>query len=147
MISQALRAFAAKIVTKNAIDAEDLRFLREAILPFGVTTREDADTLIALERALGPSSPPAFADYLLAEIVDFSVWGSRPTGYIDADTARWLVESLSCGTGPSALAVRIAFEVVREAQSSDEKLVAFVLKAASSAGVAQPEVLHRALAA
>ena len=62
-------------------------------------------------------------------MVDFAVWGERPTGYIDAEIARWLVASLRNGSGPSRLAVRIAREVVREAQASDEALIAFALDA------------------
>ncbi|PSJ20448.1 hypothetical protein CVH10_17510, partial [Halomonas sp. ND22Bw] len=48
---------------------------------------------------------------------------------IDAEVARWLVGSLSNGSGPTALAARIAREVVREAQASDEALIAFALAA------------------
>jgi hypothetical protein len=57
-------------------------------------------------------------------VVDFAVWGARPTGYVDQDTARWLVATLSCGEGPSAAASRIAFEIVKEAEQVDEALLA-----------------------
>ena len=129
MISRALQAFSAGIVQKGNLEAEDLRRLREQVLPFGLTTREEADTLIALERAI-PDGTELLGSYLLAEVVNLAVWGERPTGYVSPDTAQWLIATLSCGTGPTRLALRIAFEVVREAQRADEALVAFVLRSA-----------------
>src|SRR5829696_9890070 len=55
-----------------------------------------------------------------------------PTGYIDADTARWLVATLSAGHGPTENAARIAFEVVKEAEKADEALLAFAMRGAKN---------------
>jgi hypothetical protein len=127
MIKNSLRAFADGVLESKRIARQDVQKLRRDILAEGITSREEADTLIALERAV-PAADAVFADYLVGAIVDFAVWGARPTGYVDQDTARWLVASLSCGAGPSETARRIAFEIVKEAEQVDEVLLAFVMR-------------------
>ena len=104
-----------------------MRQLQRDILEDGITSREEADTLIALVRAV-PAADPAFADDLVAAIVDFAGWGARPTGYVDQDTARWLAATLSCGEGPTRTAACIAFAIVTEAEQVDEALLAFAMR-------------------
>jgi hypothetical protein len=122
-----VQQFCNHAVSAGAISDEDLLVLKREVLPEGFMSREDADLLIALERAVIGSD--AFADFLVASVVDFAVWGTRPTGYIDRDVAVWLAASLSGRDGPSAVGARIAMEVVREAQGSAEPLMVFALEA------------------
>jgi hypothetical protein len=136
MINASLQNFCNRTVAAGRITAADVRILGRELLPEGITSRDEADMLIALERVVTHAGT-AFADMLVAAIVDFSVWGERPTGYIDRDTARWLAASIGNGRGPSPVGARIAFEVVREAQSSDEALVAFALAANRRIAAAQ----------
>ena len=68
------------------IAAEDVQTLCRNVLPDGLTCRDEADMLIALDRVA--TSDAAFGDYLVASVLDFAVWGERPTGYIDAEIAR-----------------------------------------------------------
>lgn len=128
MINLSLQVFCDRIVAAGRITADDVQALTRHVLPEGLTNRDEADMLIALDRVVA-ATDTAFGDYLVTAVVDFAVWGERPTGYIDAEIARWLVASLRNGSGPSRLAVRIAREVVREAQASDEALIAFALDA------------------
>jgi hypothetical protein len=130
MIKNSLRAFADGALEAKRVTGEDVKKLRRDILPDGLILREDADTLIALERAIGAGCDAAFGVYLIETLVDFAVWGSRPTGYVDRDTASWLVNTLSCGVGPTETAGRIAFEIVKEAQQVDEGLLAFAMRGA-----------------
>ncbi|MFE1598079.1 hypothetical protein [Methylobacterium sp. ID0610] len=125
MIKSSLQEFCNRMVAKGRVSHADVRELAREVLPDGFASREEADMLIGLDRAV--PADPDFADYLIASVVDFAVWGERPTGRIDADIARWLVGSLSCGSGPTATGARIAVEVVREAQATDADLVAFAL--------------------
>jgi hypothetical protein len=144
MIGHELREFVDHVMDRRVIDDEDVRVLQREILHEAVLTRDIIDVLVALDRAVTDKSP-LFADVLLAFCVDFSVWESRPTGKIDRDKAHWLVTTLSAGDGPTPLAQKIAFEVVREAESCDEALVSFALRKAdarmSAAPIAQRVVL------
>jgi hypothetical protein len=144
MIGHELREFVDHVMDRRVIDDEDVRILQREILHEAVLTRDIIDVLVALDRAVADKSP-LFADVLLALCVDFSVWESRPTGRIDRDKAHWLVTTLSAGDGPTPLAQKIAFEVVREAEACDEALVSFALRKAdariSMAPIAQRVVL------
>ena len=127
MIRWALESFINGTMGRGEISRADVNALRRDVLPNGVETRDEADVLIALDRALHEKDE-SWSAYMLQTVVDFVVWSSRPTGRVDRDTAEWLIASLGCGTGPSEIAVAIAFEVVREAEASDEALVAFVMR-------------------
>ncbi|CAH1678241.1 conserved hypothetical protein [Hyphomicrobiales bacterium] len=124
MMDHELREFVDRVMDRRAIDDEDVKMLQRNILNDIVTTRDIVDVLVALDRAV-PQSCQAYADYLVALVVDFAVWENRPTGVIDRDKAHWLVTTLSAGDGPTATAQRIASEIVREAEHCDETLLAF----------------------
>lgn len=136
MINHSLQLFCNRIVAAGRITADDVRSLGREVLSEGIVGRDEADMLIALDRAV-PRADAAFGDFLTASIVDFAVWGERPTGCIDPEIAHWLVGSLRNGIGPTPLAARIAREVVREAQASPETLIAFALAANSKSSTAE----------
>ncbi|KQT84841.1 hypothetical protein ASG51_01855 [Methylobacterium sp. Leaf465] len=144
MINLSLQVFCNRIVAADCITAEDVQILAREILPDGFVCRDEADMLIALERIV-TFADTSFGDYLVASVVDFAVWGERPTGYIDAGVAAWLVGSLRAGSGPTRLAARLAREVVREAQASDEALIAFAL--AANRAAAESDRMRELLAA
>ncbi|MCJ2013439.1 hypothetical protein [Methylobacterium sp. J-076] len=127
MTQISVEQFCNHAVSAGAISPEDLLALKREVTPDGITCREEADLLIALERAV-PSSTD-FADYLVALVVDYVVWVERSTGYVDRETAGWLAASISGRSGPSPVGARIAQEIVREAQGSAEALTAFALEA------------------
>ncbi|HEV7873370.1 MAG TPA: hypothetical protein VGO82_04475 [Enterovirga sp.] len=127
MIRDSLETFVNDVMGQAEISTGDVRRLQSNILADGIETRDEADVLIALDRAIHEKTP-AWSAYVIQAVVDFVVWTSRPTGYIDRDTAQWLTTSLSCGTGPTPVALAIAFEVVRECERADEVLVTFVMR-------------------
>lgn len=129
MIKTSLCEFADRVLESNHIGEPDVQELQRTILPDGIMSQDQADVLIALDRAV-PSQHPSWSRHLTAAVVEFAVWTSRPTGRIDVETARWLAASLGCGSGPSDTAARIAFEIVQEAERVDEVLLAFALRAA-----------------
>ena len=129
MIKRSLHEFVDRVLESKRISEYDVRILQRSILEDGIASREEADVLIALDRAVG-AGHPAWAEYLTGAVVAFVVWTSRPTGVVDTDTARWLTASLGCGTGPTDTAARIAVEVVKEAERTDEILLAFAMRAA-----------------
>jgi hypothetical protein len=122
MSKNSLRAFADRIAESDRITTQDVQELQRDVLADGITCREEAEILLSLDRS---AADPAFADYLVGAIVDFAVWGARPTGYVDAETARWLAETLvACGD----LGKRVAFEIVKESHQVDEILLAFAIR-------------------
>ncbi|HEX8662470.1 MAG TPA: hypothetical protein VF744_00400 [Beijerinckiaceae bacterium] len=133
MIKNSLRAFVNRALEHKHISTDDVKELRRDTLRDGLVSREEADALIALDRVAVPADG-SWAEFLVGSIVEFAVWTSRPTGTIDRETARWLVTTLSGRGGPTATAARIAFEIVREAETVDETLLAFVMRGAKHRG-------------
>lgn len=128
MFHSSVQHFCDRVLDQRAIRSSDVQDLLRNVLPDGIVSQEQADLLLALDRAV-TATTDAFADALVALVVDFAVWGERPTGRVDAATARWLVGSLRGAHGPSPTGARVAFEVVRAAQHVDEALVVFALEA------------------
>jgi hypothetical protein len=140
MIKNSLREFSEQLLEAKAISEEDVRFLCRDILPYNLTSRQEAEILIALDRAL-PQQCQLWGDILASLIVDFAVWVSRPTGIVDADLANWLVSSLGAGSGPTLNALRVAVAVMREAERVDEALLAFVTRGLVAVGKTRSTLL------
>jgi hypothetical protein len=131
MIRASLESFIDAVMSAGEITQADIRHLQRDVMPNGPDDRDEADVLIALDRAV-TIKHCTWSAFAITTIVDYVVWTSRPTGYVDAETASWLVASLSAGTGPTRVAEAIAFEVAREAERSDHALLTFVMRSASA---------------
>ncbi len=95
MISPHLHSFIDSLMAKQHVTAEDVKHLHRDLLPDGIPSHAVADALLALDRTL--DADPPWADFLTPSIVDFAVWGLRPTGVINAETANWLLTGLTIG--------------------------------------------------
>ena len=122
-MNSSLLAFRLRVSRSGRITADDVKALQREILPGGVASREEADLLLALDYSTRRGDP-RFTDWLVAALVDFAVWGERPTGRVDAQMARWLASWLT--QAPNATSRRLAREIMREAQDVDAALLAGV---------------------
>ncbi len=136
MIRSNLSEFVAQVTEAKIITGADVKLLHRSVLEDGLVSRQEAETLLAVDRAL--ESEADWGDALVALVVDYVVWGARPTGSITAQDARCLAAALDVG-GATDTAMRIAYEVIEEAQSVDRALLDFVLRGRHQA--------HRTLAA
>ena len=127
MSNTSLQLFCNRIVEAGVLTRADVQHLSDELLRDGILDRDEADLLLALDRSV--ESDASFAAFLVAAIVDFAVWGERPTGTIDRETAAWLSASIAGRSGPTPTGSRIAVEIVREADVSDEAMIAFALQA------------------
>jgi hypothetical protein len=125
MIKSQLRDYMERVIDAKQICAGDVKDLQRNVLRDGLTSRDEAEALLALDHALPADA--SWSDALVALMVDFVVWGSRPTGKVTADDASWLSAALDVGT-PTETAMRIAYAVVEEAEQIDEALLAFILR-------------------
>ena len=92
MINSALQTFANKVQQAGCISFGDVKRLKRDILPDEISSRDEAELLLILAQSVGRTDR-AFGDWLVAMTVDFVVWGMRPTGTVDAETAAWLSPS------------------------------------------------------
>jgi hypothetical protein len=123
MIRVSLRFFASRVLRTKRMDESDRKTLQRIIFSDGVRSRVEVEVLLQLSRAVRPLDP-AWADFVVTSVLDFVVWGLRPTGYVDPEMADWLIAALSDG-GPTQLTRRIAREIVKEAQGVDVRFVEF----------------------
>jgi hypothetical protein len=122
MVHSSLQAFAERLRTKGRIGKQDVALLQRVLLPDGIMSRHEAEFLVALDREIA-GAHAAWSAYLIGSLVDYAVWGARPTGTIDRETGAWLAALLT-GAGSSPLAGRILAEIVREADRVDAALLA-----------------------
>jgi hypothetical protein len=123
MSSSTLRDFASAAVQSKRIRFGDLRRLKRDILPARITTREEAEVLIALD-AVVEKADREWRSYLIGTVRDFVVWGLSPAGQVDRAKADWLVAVLSSGVARKT-ARTLSREIAREAYQVDEALLLF----------------------
>jgi hypothetical protein len=142
MVLSSLQDFAAGVLARKRIGKRDVQHLQRDLLADGIMNRDEAEILIALDRE-AEGVHASWPGFFIAMLTDFAVWGSRPTGIVDADTAQWLAATLM-RDNRSPRAARVLAEVLKEAQQVDGTLTA-------GAGGEQPAppdlALERALAA
>jgi len=124
MNTSSLQNFADRVLAKGRIGKQDVQVLQRDLVADGIATRRDAEILIDLDRRAG-SFHASWSAYFIGAMTDFVVWGSRPTGMIDAETAIWLAAALKNGSS-SPRTSRLVAELVKEAQDVDEALLAIV---------------------
>ena len=113
MINSSLQALASDVQMAGRISFNDVKRLQRDILPDGISSRAQAELLLTLEQTVNRADR-AFADWLVAMMVDFVVWGLRPTGSVDAETAAWLKPFL-VGQRATKTMRRLARELAAEA--------------------------------
>src|SRR5215210_4654157 len=129
MINSSLQTFANKVQAAGRISFGDVKRLQRDILPDGISSREEADLLLTLEQTVSRADR-AFADWLVALVVDFVVWGMRPTGTVDAETAAWLTPFL-VGQRTTKTMRHLARELAAEAEQGGTALPSPALNGAS----------------
>src|SRR5215212_445492 len=129
MINSSLQSFTNKVQAAGRISYGDIKQLQRDILPDGISAREEAELLLTLEQTVGRADR-AFADWLVAMMVDFVVWGMRPTGTVDADAAAWLTPLL-VGQRTTKTMRRLARELAAEADHAGTALPSPALNGAS----------------
>src|SRR3954467_10642486 len=95
-MNASLRDFVSRALEHKRIRFGDLRRLKRDILPARLTTREEAEVLIALD-AVVEKADREWRSYLIGTVRDFVVWGLSPVGQVDRAKAEWLVAVLSSG--------------------------------------------------
>jgi hypothetical protein len=134
MVNRYLIAIASRVSHHNCISAEDVNELQRKVFMHGLICRNDVERLAALDRHVS-TADPLWAKFFVRSVVEFVVWTSRPTGYVNQETARWLVSVLMPGGIATVNANRVVLEIVREAQQVDAALLGTPRNATRAAAV------------
>ena len=92
MIKSTLSQFVDRVSQNKHIAPDDVKVLLRSVLEDGLISREQAETLLALDRTF--DAHESWSDALVTLVVDYVVWGARPTGSVTAEDARWLAAAL-----------------------------------------------------
>jgi hypothetical protein len=134
MIKNRIHSIAARLVDAQAVTSADLRDIHAALGEIPYLTRDEAQSLITVERMIDGRCE-GWEAFLTEALVAHLVWEIRPSGRVPRSDAEWLIDELDQMPERSrARARRIARAVICEAESADEALVAFALGA--DAGIA-----------
>ncbi|MGO4573686.1 hypothetical protein [Microvirga sp. 2TAF3] len=125
MINAKLREFIESVIDSKSISADDVKRLQRDVLADGIASKSEAEALLALDRSA--EADATWGPALTALIVDFVVWGRRPTGTVDNDEAHWLATALDV-VGPTGTALAIAYAVLDEMRHVDAALLDFIMR-------------------
>jgi hypothetical protein len=123
MAQISLQDFINTVLASNRITFGDVRRLNRSILPDGPMERPEVEALLTLDATIARSDA-SWSDWLVQAVVDFAVWGERPTGTVEGEAARWLIAALSSHGTMTKTAKRIAREIEREAELADASIAA-----------------------
>lgn len=113
MINAKLQDFATGATTRGQLSFGDVRRLQRDCLPQGITTRDEAERLIALDAAL-TRADKAWAAWLVPALADFV---SAQQAADAADTTKaWLQALLAQSPAAAALGRKIARHIRRASQ-------------------------------
>jgi hypothetical protein len=85
--------FSSSLEAGGAISPEDVLAIRRAVWPDGVVARSEAETIFDLHRRAGRSSRE-WDEFLVEAIADSVLNRTEPKGYVDEDSAAWLIAQL-----------------------------------------------------
>jgi len=131
MSKTSLEEFAEAILEKGRIGKYDVQALQQEVLSQGVTSRAEADLLIALDRQVG-SVHFSWSAFFISSLTEFSVWQMGRPGYIDEEKSKWLVPALG-GEGATDRGRRALVAIAQEAECFDEAFFAGPTSAAPKA--------------
>ena len=117
-----LHSVIADALDGGVVTIENWRRLRSEVLADGLTCREEADLLIALDRS-DVVLPDGWADGLTAAVVEYAVWterrtGRRPSRQPTASPTPWLLVSRSRTTAATGISNESRRRAVRSPRTA-----------------------------
>jgi hypothetical protein len=116
------------LAAKNRITADDVLLLRSQVFRDGVVTPEEAESLFALD-ASATEKCTEWPVFFVEAITDYIVHQEKPSGYISAANAEWLIGVVSRdGMVDTRTELELLVTVLERAKFSPEKLAAYALQ-------------------
>ncbi|MBM3609631.1 MAG: hypothetical protein FJX29_14495 [Alphaproteobacteria bacterium] len=101
-----------KLIQAGRITQDDVTMLRREIFTSEAITRDEAEALFRLERAVSEKCE-GWTAFFVEAITDHTVWHNRPTGVVNTPQAEWLVSE--CDRTKSVTALAVLVNVLAEA--------------------------------
>lgn len=117
-----------EIMARGSIRDIDVIKLRAAFYEDGAIGAEEAGMLFSINNE-AHIQDPAWASFFIEAVTDYVVHQAEPEGYVTAENARWLIESISRdGRVESKVELDLLIHVLEQARWSPASLVQFALE-------------------
>ena len=134
MLKDQLRDFIDSVSERGHVCDDDMAMLQGEILPEGITSRLEVESLLALDRMV--TAVEGWGTLLTKLVADFVLWKRAPQGVVGTDDAFWLATLLEV-SGPSPNAMSIAYAILDEAGDVDVALLDFIMRGRQQARLSQ----------
>jgi hypothetical protein len=119
--------FSSSLEAGGAITPRDVLAIRRAVWPDGCIKRAEAESLFELHR-LARLTSLEWCDFLIEAIVDTVLNATEPKGYVDEDTAAWLIGQLDRdGRAIGPVELELVVKIVEKALNAPASLKAWAL--------------------
>lgn len=119
--------FSSTLKAGGAIAAEDVLAIRRSVWPDGTVARAEAETIFEIQR-LARSPSLEWSDFFIEAICEAVLNGSEPNGYVDDETASWLIGELDRTGGPiGAVELELVVRILEKALNAPTSLKAWAL--------------------
>lgn len=95
------------LLRKGQVDAADVARLRREIFRDRSLSRIEVEDLMGLDAVLRPENE-AWTEFFVEAVTDHLVWDVRPTGMLEEEQARWLIDKVDAARTLASFAVLIA---------------------------------------
>ncbi len=119
--------FSSALKAGGAIAPEDVLAIRRSVWPDGEVARAEAETIFELHR-LARSPSLEWSDFFIEAIADCVLNGTEPRGYVDDETADWLIGQLDRDGKPiGAVELELVVRIAEKALNAPARLKAWAL--------------------
>lgn len=137
--------YADLLKTPGVISEQDVLHFRREVFQDGVVSQQEADAVFAMNDAIDKKCP-AWNEFFIEVMTDFTVMQAEPRGYVSNDNAKWLVNRISHdGIVDSASELELLVRVISRAVDCPAALVQFALAQVAYAVVEGEGPLARSL--
>lgn len=126
-MSHHFRDIAERAVADGAIGAEEVLALRRVVWPDGIVAPDEAEAILVINSHVREHTAE-WTDFVVEAVGEFVVNGCAPRGYVDADTADWLIQKIDHdGRLDTMTELELVVRVLEKALNCPEKLKAYAL--------------------
>lgn len=127
MSTPELQSLVGEIASRGRILPDDVLRLRRILFADGLTSRPEAEALLALDMTAAETCDEWCA-FICEAIADFIVHREQPAGHVSEDNADWLIRAVSRdGQVATLTGLELLIHVLDMASSAPDALVAFAL--------------------
>ncbi|MGH1417322.1 MAG: hypothetical protein ACRBCJ_00515 [Hyphomicrobiaceae bacterium] len=123
-----ISSLVGEVVQHGVVTADDVQKFRAATYADGIVSDGEAELIFKANNSC-KQTDPAWADFFVEAMTDYTVNQQEPEGYITAESAQWLIQKISAdGKVDSRTELELLVNVLDHARWSPQNLSEFALE-------------------